>query len=163
MLEARNPLRACEDLREAPQGPHGAPVASSTQVEELSESVPEELLASESGGHHGLYLDHGEVLLRVAELWALAAPDSRSIAWDLGQFLSDLTAITQEIEVTVFVSMALVVNAGHMASPEAKKNLMVGGKLAVRPKVQAVWYRLMASTPEGMTATQAAGGAGDRR
>jgi hypothetical protein len=86
------------------------------------------------------------------ELRAPAAPDARSIAWDLGPFSSDFSAITKEMEVAVFVSMALVANAGHTASPGAKKNLAIGGQLAVRPKVQATWYELMASVPEGMTA-----------
>jgi hypothetical protein len=90
-LAGRASSRAAEDLREAPQGPHGAPVASSTQVEELPESVLEELLASDSGGHHGLYLNHGEVPLRVSDLGAPAVPDARSIAWDLGQLSSDIS------------------------------------------------------------------------
>jgi hypothetical protein len=56
------------------------------------------------------------------------------------------------MEVAVFVSMALVVNAGHTTAPDSKKNLAVGGSLAVRPKVQAAWYGLMSSAPEGTTA-----------
>jgi hypothetical protein len=56
------------------------------------------------------------------------------------------------MEVAVFVSMALVINAGHTTAPDANKNLAVGGKLAMRPPVQAAWYRLMAGTPKGTTA-----------
>jgi hypothetical protein len=150
MLEARIPARGHEDLWEAPQGLHaGAP-----EVEELS--LPEELpLASsteESGDHHDRFYGHGEAPVRAADLGAPAAPDARSIAWDLGQFSSDLYALTKEMEVGVFVSMALVINAGHATAPVAKKNLAVGGKLTIRPPVQAAWYGLMAGTPEGTTA-----------
>jgi hypothetical protein len=43
-LAAQTPPSVREDLRQAPQGPREAPVASSTpEVEELLESVPEEL------------------------------------------------------------------------------------------------------------------------
>jgi hypothetical protein len=90
----RSPARGREDLMEAPQGPHerapelaSEPVANSTQVEE---SIPEEIL--ESGGHHDRFYGHAPV--RVADLGAPAAPDARSITWDLGQFASDLSPIT---------------------------------------------------------------------
>jgi hypothetical protein len=137
LLGPRIPARGREDLREAPQGLHaGAP-----EVEELS--LPEELpLASsteESGDHHDRFYGHGEAPVRTADLGAPAAPDARSIAWDLGQFSSDLSALTKEMEVGVFVSMALVINAGHTTAPDAKKNLAVGGKLSIRPPVQAAF------------------------
>jgi hypothetical protein len=144
--------KAREDLREAPQGPHETPVVCTTQVEELPESVPEELLALESGSHHGLYLDHGEAPLRPAELRVPAAPDACGIAWDLGQLSSDLSAITKEMTVATFASMALVVGAGHTLAPQSKRKLVIGGKLQVRPQVQAAWYKLMADVPEGTTA-----------
>jgi hypothetical protein len=88
MLEARSPARGREDLREAPQGPYerapelvgrreelmaSEPVASSTQVEEPP-SVPEEILASESGGHHDRVYGHAPE--RVADQGSPAAPDA---------------------------------------------------------------------------------------
>jgi hypothetical protein len=137
MLEARIPARGREDLREAPQGLD----AGALEVEELS--LPEELpLASstkESGDHHDRFYGHGEAPVRAAGLGAPAVPDARSIAWDLGQFSSDLSMLTKEMEVGVFVNMALVINAGHTTAPDAKKNLAAGGKLAIRPPVQAAW------------------------
>jgi hypothetical protein len=48
--------------------------------------------------------------------------------------------------------MALVVGAGHTLAPEAKKKLVIGGNLLIRPQVQAAWYKLMADVPEGTTA-----------
>jgi hypothetical protein len=139
-LAVQNPPRAREDLREAHQGLHaGAP-----EVEELSllEELP---LASSTGvrvedrrpmsghheghheGHHGLYLDHGEAPLRAAELRAPAALDARSIAWDLGQFASDLSPITPQTEIAMFVKYATIVEAGHMLAPQTKRKLVVGG------------------------------------
>jgi hypothetical protein len=156
-LAAQTHPRSTEDLREAPQGPH----AGASEVEEILEFLPEEFpLASSTGvrvedrrpmssqhkgdheGYHDWYFDHGEAPLRPADLRALAAPDARSIAWNLGQLSSDLLAITKEMEVSTFISMALVVGAGHILAPEAKKKLVIGGKLQVTPQVQAAWYNL---------------------
>jgi hypothetical protein len=52
---------------------------------------------------------------------------------------------------STFISMALIVGARHALSPEAKKKLVIGGKLQLRPKIQAVWYSLMASALGGTT------------
>jgi hypothetical protein len=65
---------------------------------------------------------------------------------------SDLSAITKETTVETFVSMALVVGAGHTLALEAKRKLVIGGKLQLRPAVQAAWYKLMADMPESTTA-----------
>jgi hypothetical protein len=56
------------------------------------------------------------------------------------------------MEVLTFVSMALVVEASYMLAPEAKRKLVIGGKLQARPKVQAAWYGLMSSAPGATTA-----------
>jgi hypothetical protein len=145
-IVAQNPPRSTEDLREAPQGPHAG------ALEEIPEFLPEELPpASSTGvrvkdrraisvsagsheGHHDRYFDHGEAPPRPAELRAPAVPNPCSIAWDLGQFSSDLSAITKEMELSTFIFMALVVGARHALSPEAKKKLVIGGKLQLRPK-----------------------------
>jgi hypothetical protein len=70
-----------------------------------------------------------------------------TVRWDI-----QTPATPKGLEVSTFVSMALVVGAGHMLAPEAKSKLVVGGALRARPKVQAVWYGLMSSAPEATTA-----------
>jgi hypothetical protein len=114
----------------------------------VEESVPEKIL--ESGGHHDRFYGHAPV--RVADLGAPAVPDARSIAWDLGQFVSDLSPITPQTEIATFVRYATIVEASHTLAPEAKRKLVVGGALRARPKVQAAWYGQMAGAPEGTTA-----------
>jgi hypothetical protein len=94
----------------------------------------------------------GHAPVRVAYLGAPAASDAREVAWNLGQFSSDLSSITPQMQIATFVSMALVVGAGHTLAPEAKRKLVVGGVLRAKPKVQAVWYGLMSSAPEATTA-----------
>jgi hypothetical protein len=55
------------------------------------------------------------------------------------------------MEISTFVTMALVIVGGHTLSPEAKKKLVVGGKLSARPKVPAAWYVLMSTKPDATT------------
>jgi hypothetical protein len=136
MLETRSPARGREDLRDALQGPHerapelegpreelmaSEPLASSTEVRPRVEDCSS---AGSHEGHRDRYFDHEEAPLRPADLEVPAASlTSREVAWDLGQLSSDLSSITPQMEVSTFLSMALVVGAG----PGSKKKASCGG------------------------------------